>query len=591
MPVSCGSAASPEFMRYKAAGITYGPVMGEKERNTAEQYALAEEAAVNGARLIVLTEAATTGYCWYDRAELRPFVEPVPGPTTEHFGRLARQYRCWIVLGLPEVDPVTDIFYNAAVLIGPDGIVGVHRKTHHFLGDPKWARQGNLDHQVYPTPIGNIGMLICMDSLFVETARILGLRGADVIALPSNWLGERTPSPFWLTRAFDNGCYVLVSERVGQERSIRFSGGTVLVNPDGATDCQLEEGSRIVYGEIDLSKARGKSFAHGGNKFLERRPGSYLELMHHTYLWDPLRFFKLYGNDPLPAGKTSRVSVAQVCPYCGDIAANLAQIGKWAAQAAAEDSELIVFPELMLTGLPRDPDQAGSLAESASGPSVDRLIDAAMKHNIHMIVGMVERDHDKLYNMAALISPKGLIGKYRKMHLSEHDRGWASPGDLGFGHFNIPVGRIGILIGHDAMFPEPGRVLALRGVDLICCPSAVNAPRPHGLASPPDRHNPAHWHLWRTRGGENCCCLAFANLVGAWPGGEPFFGRSGIFQANVFVANKEEVTLSETEEELGTCTMDTSDPASMVRHKDFIGMRLPHWYDAIIADRQPGTSW
>ena len=596
MSLCVGRRSVPDCAQYLVAGINYDPALGEKEKNIDEQYALAEQAARNGARLIALTEMATTGYCWYNRAEVAPYVETIPGATTDRFGELAARYDCWIAVGLPEVDPHTGLYYNSAALIGPQGVVGVHRKSHLFIGDPKWARQGNLDHQVFATPIGNIAMLVCMDSMFMETVRIQGLRNADVIVLLGNWLGEKTPSPFWLTRAFENGVYLLACDRGGQERAIRFNGGTVLVDPDGQIISRTDEAPNIVYGEVDIPKARTKTFAHGGHKFLERHPQEYVDVLHDPYLWNPLNYFKLYGHDPLPLGKSSSVSVAQVYASSGAVEANLTMIAEKAAQAAAEDSELLVFPELVLTGLPVDPNQAGALAETIPGPSVERLVAIAADCRIHMIVGLIERDGVTFYNSAVLVGPDGLIGKYRKTHLSAVDAGWATPGNMGFPHFNIGVGRVGILIGHDALFPETARILALNGVDLICCPSAMTAPKPYQYLPPGKDPKPLQWHLWRIRGGENACYLAFANMVGASPFGS-FFGCSGLFQADAFARPKIEFVLSESEEEVGTGIIDTSDsqgaafPTGAVRRKDFVCMRQPHWYDQILEPFPPVVAY
>lgn len=600
MEIKVGSCKKPKFMKYKVASINCEPVLYEKERNIAEQYTLAEEAAKNGAKLIALPEMATTGYCWYDRKEVKPFVEPVPGPTTEKFGVLAKKYECYIVVGMPEVDPKTDVYYNSAVLIGPDGVVGVHRKSHLYIAEPKWTKQGDVDHMVFETPIGNIAMLICMDIHFIETARIQGLRNADIIVHISNWLAEKTPAPYWLTRAFDNGCYVLEGNRTGLERTVQFSGGSVLINPDGTINSYVDEGTQIMYGEVDIEKARKKEFEGGGNKYLERRPKEYMELLSNTYLWNPLDFFKLYGYDPIPAGKVSKISVAQVRPADGDVAANLAMVSAKTAEAAAAGSELIVFPELTLTGLV-NAKQATALAESATGNSVNLLIDLSMKHHIYIVAGMVEQDGGKLYNTAVLTGPEGLAGKYRKMHLCDLDASWATPGDLGFLHFNTPVGRIGIMIGHDSLFPESGRMLALRGVDLICCPAAMNSPKPYGLSGTDAWHNypiprgysSIHWHLWRVRGGENNCYMAFANMVGAYVSGPDCVGRSGIFGPDTFSFPRHEIILSADTEELGTYTIDTSNnqgsvyPTNVVRRKDLVCMRQPLWYDVLIDDNAP----
>lgn len=600
MEVKVGSAKLPEFTKYKVAGINYDMVMYRKEENIANQLALVEEAAKNGCKLITIPEMGTTGYCWYNRKEVKPFVEPIPGPTTDRFLAVAKKYNCWIVVPMPEVDPKTDVYYNSAALIGPDGIVGVHRKTHLYIAEPKWCKQGDLDHQVFETPIGNIGILICMDIHFVETARIQGLRNADIIVHVSDWLAEKTPAPYWLTRAFDNGCYVLEGNRTGLERTVEFAGGSVLINPDGTINSYLDAGPGIMYGEVDITLARKKNFANGGNKYLERRPKEYMELLQNSFLWNPLDFFGLYGYDPLPAGKASSVSVAQVNPKKGDVAANLQMIKDRAAQAAAQGSELVVFPELTLTGLV-DAATAKKLAETAPGASVDKLIDIAMRHHIYLVVGMVEKDGDKCYNTAVLVGPEGLAGKYRKMHLCDLDQGWASPGDLGFPHFNTPLGRVGIMIGHDAMFPESGRMLALAGVDLLCAPSAVNAPTPYGLAGTANWHNypipmgysTIHWHLWRVRGGENNCYMAFANMTGDYISGNKCFGRSGIFQPDTFLFPRSEIILGADGEDVGTWKIDTSNspdsvyPTNVVRRKDLVAMRQHLWYDVLVDEKPP----
>ncbi len=114
---------------HKVATVQFEPTMSEQERNVARLLELCGAAAEAGARLIVTPEMGTTGYCWFDRAEVAPFVETVPGPTTDRFAALARKHDCYIVVGMPEVDG-DGIYFNCAVLIGPDGVIGRHRKTH-----------------------------------------------------------------------------------------------------------------------------------------------------------------------------------------------------------------------------------------------------------------------------------------------------------------------------------------------------------------------------------------------------------------------------------------------------------------------------
>src|SRR5713226_1862530 len=101
------STPAPTFTRYRAAAIQYEPALGEKEKNVADLLRLVEEAAGQQARLIVLPEMVTTGYCWESREEIAPYVEPVPGPTTARFQQLAAHYQGCLSTSFPEVDPAT----------------------------------------------------------------------------------------------------------------------------------------------------------------------------------------------------------------------------------------------------------------------------------------------------------------------------------------------------------------------------------------------------------------------------------------------------------------------------------------------------
>ena len=206
--------------QYRVAAIQFEPLLGAKAANIARLLELTEAAARGGARLIVLPEMATTGYCWHDRAEIRAHVEPIPGPTTAAFADLARRFGCYIVVGMPELAPRTGIFYNSAALIGPEGVAGRYRKTHSYVADMKWAKDGDLGLPVWETPLGRIGIMICMDAGYFEPARLLALDGADVLCLPTNWLGEKSPAPAWMARAYENGCYVIGANRYGLERGV-----------------------------------------------------------------------------------------------------------------------------------------------------------------------------------------------------------------------------------------------------------------------------------------------------------------------------------------------------------------------------------
>ncbi|MGC2777216.1 MAG: nitrilase-related carbon-nitrogen hydrolase [Bradyrhizobium sp.] len=569
--------------KVKVATVQFEPALGEKERNVAGLLDLCEQAASFGAKLIVTPEMGTTGYCWYDRAEVAPFVETVPGSTTHRFAALAKRHGCTIVIGMPEVDD-DDIYYNSAVLIGPDGVIGRHRKTHPYISEPKWAAAGDLHNQVFETPVGRIALLICMDIHFVETARLMALGGADIICHISNWLAERTPAPYWISRAFENACYVIESNRWGLERTVQFSGGSCVIAPDGTLPAVIDKGDGVALADIDLAAARARRVL-GEPVFAQRRPELYPELLTNTYGWNPRDFFGLYGHQPWPVGKRSRISVAQFAPT-SDVAANLARIAGLAATAKADGAELVVFPELAATGLTN----AAGMAEPIPGRITARLSEIAAEQGLTIVCGLAERDGDTIYNSAVLVAPDGTISIYRKTHLTTAERSWASAGDA-WTVVDTPMGRIGVLIGHDAAFPEAGRVLALRGCDLIVCPAAVKGSFSSAHAGTevtqpapiPTGADPHHWHHFRVRGGENNAYFAFANVCDAANG---YRGLSGVFGPDTFAFPRREAIIADGEGiasiEIDTSNLDSVYPTNVVRRKDLVCMRMPHAYRALV---------
>ncbi|MGH1499608.1 nitrilase-related carbon-nitrogen hydrolase [Yersinia proxima] len=571
---------------YLAAAIQFEPLMFAKEANLRQLLVLVEQAAQKGARLITTPEMATTGYCWFDRQEIAPMVETVPGESTARFTELAQRYQCYIVLGMPEVDPQTALYYNSAVLIGPQGVIGCHRKSHPYISEPKWAAAGDVRHQVFDTPLGRIGMLVCMDIHFPETARLLALDGVDVICHISNWLAERTPAPYWISRAMENGCYLLESNRWGLERGVQFSGGSCIIEPDGNIAAVVDNGDGIAYAEIDITRSRQRRVL-GELVFDQRRPDYYHSLLSDSFLWNPQDFFGLYGRQPLPPGKQSRITVAQFCSTA-QVEDNLATITAMTEEAVShQGSELIVFPELALTGY-----LAGTMnAQTQGGPAVQALARLAMTLRVYLVVGMAEKRQDKYYNTQMLFGPEGIIGTYRQIHLSQAQQQWASAGEH-WRVFDTALGRIGLLLGHDALLPESARILALMGCDIIACSAALpagftaahqgstvvqNYPIPTGA-------DPLHWHLFRTRAGENNLYLAFANAI---DDSNERGGYSGIFGPETFTFPRHERLLWQETQTI-TQTIDTRSlagspyPTNVVRRKDLVAMRQPHHYKPLL---------
>lgn len=142
------------------------------------------------------------------------------------------------------------------------------------------------------------------------------------------------------------------------------------------------------------------------------------------------------------------------------------------------DADLIVLPEFFNTGyLITSRQEAQDLAEVIpDGRTTRALCDIARRKNMHLVGGLIEKDGDRLYNAAILVSPRGHLATYRKVHLFNEETLWFSPGDRGFEVYDIGLCRLGIMICFDWIFPESMRALALKGAEIICHPTNLVLP-------------------------------------------------------------------------------------------------------------------
>ncbi len=268
--------------KVKIAGVQMNPKILDKEGNLAKCLELVQVTATEGARLIVFPECALTGYCFSSLKEALPVAESIPGPSTDRLIAACRELNVYVVIGLLERHG--DKCYNVAALLGPEGLVGKHRKVHlPYIGVDRFLNHGDLPLSVHETEVGRIGMGICYDAQFPEYSRVLALQGADIIALPTNWPEGReiVPAHIIPARAVENIVFYVAINRVGEERNFKFFGGSKIVHRFGKV---LADGKTydedILYAEIEPAKAREKHvvFRPGEfeiNVFNDRRPEFY----------------------------------------------------------------------------------------------------------------------------------------------------------------------------------------------------------------------------------------------------------------------------------------------------------------------------
>jgi predicted amidohydrolase len=264
----------------RVATIQMSMKMGDKAANLKKGLAMIKAAAERGARIVLLPELFTTEYFpWWRDTKYFAYAEPIPGPTTARVGALTRKLSVYVIAPFYEKEG-PGIYYNSAVLIGPRGeIIGRQRKMHIPAVkslEKLYFQPAEPNFPVFATKFGRVGICICYDRLFPEVCRALALNGAEIIFVPI--AGTIFPKVSTLdTRALENVLFVVAANKVGEEGGHRYTGGAMIVNPEGEVIAQGGEEEQIVIADIDLEdveKTR-QAFPY----FRDRRPELYERLL------------------------------------------------------------------------------------------------------------------------------------------------------------------------------------------------------------------------------------------------------------------------------------------------------------------------
>lgn len=241
------------------------------EQNVARTINHVKTAADNGAQIILLQELFTTPYfCQTVNDAFFDWAQTIPGPLTVRLSELAEELQVVIVAPFFE-RRAAGVYHNSLVVIDADGsLIGTYRKKH-IPEDPGFHEKyyftpGDDEYAVFETRYASIGAMICWDQWFPEAARIMALKGADLLVYPTA-IGtlpdedEQTEKKFhdaWQTiqrsHAIANGCYVASVNRVGQENDILFWGQSFVSGPFGQMLGEAGKEEEILHVEIDLAE-------------------------------------------------------------------------------------------------------------------------------------------------------------------------------------------------------------------------------------------------------------------------------------------------------------------------------------------------
>ncbi len=234
-----------------------------------------------GCDLAVLPELCATGYQFRDRDEVMDLAEVIapghePGPITTRLSEVAEASGTTIIAGVAERDG--DRLFNSAVLLRPDGSRSIYRKIHLFMDEKKLFDPGDLGFSVVDACGVKVGMMVCFDWIFPESARTLALQGAQIIAHPSNLVLPWCPQAM-ITRSLENGVFTMTANRIGRElrtdTPLEFIGLSQVISPLGKRLVQLgsdETGAAVA--TINITES-DKKITAANDLFADRRPEFY----------------------------------------------------------------------------------------------------------------------------------------------------------------------------------------------------------------------------------------------------------------------------------------------------------------------------
>ncbi|HHX28331.1 MAG: carbon-nitrogen hydrolase family protein [Bacillota bacterium] len=401
---------------------------------------LIDQAAEARPHLVVLPECSYPGY--YLGLEENP-SGALSGweDALRQFREKARLHKTYLVAGLAELDG--DKAYNSAYLIGPDGeVIGRARKTFLWHFDSKWFAAGD-EYRVFDTPLGRIGILICADGRLPEIARVLALKGAEIIVDPTNWVTTgkdleslRNAQPDWIipTRALENGVWFLCANKVGWEaESVVYCGQSLVASPDGAVQVKGSSGSpEIITATVDVDpRDKQRAAALRREWFREE----------YSLLLTPNDRVPLASVLEAPLAPARSLRYLAVVQMDRDISLQefLSSGASMARRMAEQGADLIVFPELPVT-----------VMRDFAKPITEALLPVSIATGATIAV----TTKAGLRPVTTILDPKGKV---------------TTLGADGPAAQVVDIGGIktGFLLGNQGFVPEEARLLFLKGADLI----------------------------------------------------------------------------------------------------------------------------
>ncbi len=264
----------------------FAPEIAAFDVNRAASSQRIRAAVGQGAELVVLPELTTSGYVFSSREEAASVAIPVDHPLfAEWAAEIAEAPggRGLVIGGFCELG-ASGALYNSAAVVSGEGLVAVYRKTHLWDREKLFFEPGSDPPPVIETVAGRIGVAICYDLEFPELTRSLALRGAELVAVPTNWPlvprpGNEHPPEVVIAMAAarTNRMFIACCDRSGTERGQRWTQGTAIIDCDGWVIARADAGAAVA--DVELSRAREKRLTALADALGDRRPELYGDLV------------------------------------------------------------------------------------------------------------------------------------------------------------------------------------------------------------------------------------------------------------------------------------------------------------------------
>lgn len=457
----------------RVASLQYGATT-DVARNLAKTLELIDIAGAEGADVAITVEFANHVSWYEDREQVHAAAIKLDGEWVEKVGAKAKEHEMWIVLnGIVERSP--DKVTGTNLMFSPAGeLVGESSKQVLMGSERDHFDPGDEVTPLIETPLGATGMYSCMDGVIAETPRSLAVRGARVMLNTVNSFAPDEAALHVPVRAAENKVWVVSANKVDflvpdgprpkvvealmtDEDTVRGSGESMVVAPDGTIVARApKRGEAVLVVDIDPSLADDKTRPDGTDVMAARRPEIYAPIAQEPK-----------GRQHGPGAPSVRSAAIQLE---ADGEAAIGEAAERVAAAVADGVKLIVLPELFCFEDGINPTKAGFGMTALRGFQAIDALQKALGDSDAVVVTSLPHEG---WHHGVVISSAGVVHRQPQLHRIERHALWTDYLGDTVEAIELPWGRLAVVVGDDAIFPETFRLAALADADVVAVPFDV----------------------------------------------------------------------------------------------------------------------